>query len=164
MLQEASIGFASALNDAALRHFRESHRGVGDVSMAFLTTHMRIERWREALLWSWAVAKVGSSDGVWGNDARQEIRELLDIDGAEQGRRVKIRRAARDTLGQVVDNFQRAAWEPPMATEFRFCEQIELTDPTSKRGLPLDRQLPWTAISRVSPTFGLRMTMSMNAR
>lgn len=121
-MQEASIAFASHLNDAALRHFRESHRGVGDVSMAFLTTHMRIERWREALLWSWVVAKIGASDGVWGKGARVQLKELLGVQDLAQSESVEIRRAPRDTLRDVESNFERVAWEPPMATEFRFCE------------------------------------------
>ena len=123
MMQEASIAFASHLNDAALRHFRESHQGVGDVSMTFLTTHMRIERWREALLWSWVVAKIGAGHGVWGKGAREQLTELLGVKDLAQSETVKIRRAGRDTLNDVASNFERVEWEPPMATEFRFCEQ-----------------------------------------
>jgi 3-O-alpha-D-mannopyranosyl-alpha-D-mannopyranose xylosylphosphotransferase len=90
--------------------------------MAFLATHMRIERWREALLWSWTVAKVGSADGVWGDGARRHLRDTLGVEGVE-GEKVKIRRAARDTLDDVDRNFRRAGWEPPLATEFRFCKR-----------------------------------------
>jgi 3-O-alpha-D-mannopyranosyl-alpha-D-mannopyranose xylosylphosphotransferase len=90
--------------------------------MAFLATHMRIERWREALLWSWTVAKVGSADGVWGDGARRHLRDTLGVEGVE-GEKVKIRRAARDTLDDVDSNFRRAGWEPPLATEFRFCKR-----------------------------------------
>ncbi|GHJ87518.1 hypothetical protein NliqN6_3920 [Naganishia liquefaciens] len=120
MMQEASIAFASHLDDAALRHFRESHRGVGDISMAFLTTHMRIERWREALLWSWTVAKIGGGDGKWGEEAREQLKRLLGVEDLAQSESVKIRRAPRDTLSNVASNFERVAWEPPMATDFRF--------------------------------------------
>jgi 3-O-alpha-D-mannopyranosyl-alpha-D-mannopyranose xylosylphosphotransferase len=124
MLQEASIMFASSLNDAAHRHFRESQRGVGDISMAFLTTHLRIERWREALLWTWVVAKTGSSDGVWAEGARRQVAELLQLsDPSEQeGVKVKIRRSGRETLNDVTSNFAKAKWEPPRASSFLFCE------------------------------------------
>lgn len=124
MLQEASIMFASSLNDAARRPFRESTRGVGDISMAFLATHLRIERWREALLWTWAVAKVGSDEGIWGDGARRQVAGLLQLDDVfeRQDVNVKIRRAGRETLSDLSSNFAKAKWDPPKATTFLFCE------------------------------------------
>lgn len=124
LLQEASIMFASDLNDAAQRHFRESTYGVGDISMAFLTTHMRIERWREALLWTWVVARLGArEEGKWGDRARNEVQDVLGLDRrlVEGMQKVKIRRAERDTLKDVPKQFAKAKWEPPLATSFRFC-------------------------------------------
>ncbi|KAJ9102336.1 hypothetical protein QFC21_002736 [Naganishia friedmannii] len=123
LLQEASIMFASDLNVAAQRHFRESGYGVGDISTAFLTTHMRIERWREALLWSWAVARLGArEEGIWGEKAKREIADVLGLDkhSVLSRRKVQIRCAGRDTLKDVPKRFARAKWEPPLTTTFRF--------------------------------------------
>lgn len=116
--------FASRLNDAAYRHFRESQRGVGDISMAFLTTHLRIERWREALLWTWIMAKVGSGDGTWGEEARRQVVDLLQVDDLSEQEDVKvtIRRAGRETLNDLTSNFAKAKWEPPQASSFQFCK------------------------------------------
>ena len=166
MMQEASIAFASHLDDAALRHFRESHRGVGDISMAFLTTHMRIERWREALLWSWTVAKIGGADGKWGEEAREQLKRLLGVEDLAQSESVKIRRAPRDTLSNVASNFERVAWEAPMATDFRFCEQMCGTNEAMRDLLYLrSRSQPrWMVISRALQTFGFSMMMWMHAK
>ncbi|KAJ9094331.1 hypothetical protein QFC19_008017 [Naganishia cerealis] len=124
ILQEASIIFAPDLSDAAQRHFRESTYGVGDISMAFLITHMRIERWREALLWSWTVARLGArEEGMWGERARNELQEVLGLDGVTLASRttLQVRRSERDTLKDVPKRFAQAKWEPPLATSFHFC-------------------------------------------
>jgi 3-O-alpha-D-mannopyranosyl-alpha-D-mannopyranose xylosylphosphotransferase len=77
MMDEVTIMFAEELSLAAVRGFRESQRGLADLEMAALASWLRIERWREALLWTWVVAKVGGSEGIWGQSARNELRELF---------------------------------------------------------------------------------------
>ena len=68
---------------AGERGFRKSHRGKGDLEMSWLISHLKVERWREALIWVWAVGRVGGQEGVWGDKAREEIKGLLGIRNGE---------------------------------------------------------------------------------
>ncbi|WVQ98135.1 hypothetical protein IAU59_005257 [Kwoniella sp. CBS 9459] len=122
ILHEASIMFKDELSLASTRGFRESHRGAGDVEMAWLTTHMRIERWREALLWSWAVAKVGGVDGRWVESARAELKDVLGLkdDEGDAKNHVNLSRGPRKTLDDLEAINAQAGWEAPQASEYVF--------------------------------------------
>ncbi|KIP04248.1 hypothetical protein PHLGIDRAFT_76231 [Phlebiopsis gigantea 11061_1 CR5-6] len=95
LIRELSAMWASHMARAATHPFRETVSGVGDVSMLFLMVHFVVERWREALLWSWTVAKHGGLDDEW-ND---EIMRLawLELGGGRQSS-VTVRAGFRETL------------------------------------------------------------------
>jgi 3-O-alpha-D-mannopyranosyl-alpha-D-mannopyranose xylosylphosphotransferase len=120
-MQEVASIWTDELAVAATRPFRESPNGDGDIENAFLVTHQRIERWREAMLWTWAVAKMGHREGgKWGSQARREIEQLF---GSLEGT-VKVVRGERQTLHDelVSANFVRAGWDGPRRTNYKFCE------------------------------------------
>lgn len=135
---EATIMFADAINAAAQRQFRELSIGEGSVQMQWLISSMRVERWREALLWTWVVAKVGSAPqwqheetgerlggevGTWGAEARQEIRDLFGMgDQDDDVIKIEVHLGERWTLEEdrMKAHFQGAGWEAPKATEFLF--------------------------------------------
>ncbi|ODN79595.1 hypothetical protein L202_03542 [Cryptococcus amylolentus CBS 6039] len=122
LLHEASVMWAPQLSTASSRGFRASRRGEGDVEMAWLITHLRVERWREAVLWSWIVAKVGGVEGVWGEEQKDELRSVLGMakgEGADKGQ-VQISRRSRESLNDMDGLMGQAGWEGPKATEYRF--------------------------------------------
>jgi 3-O-alpha-D-mannopyranosyl-alpha-D-mannopyranose xylosylphosphotransferase len=130
--------FEDALTAAAQRQFRELSIGEGSVQMQWLISSMRVERWREALLWTWIVAKVGSAPqwqheetgerlggdvGTWGDEARQEVRDLFGMgDHDDDVIKIEVHRGERWTLEEdrMKAHFQGAGWEAPKATEFLF--------------------------------------------
>lgn len=95
LIRELSTMWAPHMARAATHPFRETVSGVGDVSMLFLMVHFVVERWREALLWAWTVAKHGGLDDEW-ND---EIMRLawLELSGGRQSS-VTVRAGFRETL------------------------------------------------------------------
>lgn len=90
--------------------------------MVFMEHHWIVERWREALLWSWVVARGEyraksqgeSGPDVWSKSvAQQAWRELggwLDVDN------MQVRRAPRKTLEKSDE------WAGAKATTVVFCE------------------------------------------
>ncbi|KAF7305892.1 hypothetical protein HMN09_00743400 [Mycena chlorophos] len=83
LLHETALAFGKAFADTPRSQFRGSHTTDGEyeVNTIFAATHYVIERHREALLWSWAVAKWGGEDGVLGPDLKDAMwLELTDED------------------------------------------------------------------------------------
>lgn len=66
LLHEASLAFGQYFSATPLSHFRGVVNTPPDleVNMMFLGSHFVIERHREALLWSWIVAKWGSTNAM----------------------------------------------------------------------------------------------------
>ncbi|WRT64707.1 uncharacterized protein IL334_001641 [Kwoniella shivajii] len=122
ILHEAVTMWKDELSVASSREFRESKRGHGDVEMAWLTTNLRIERWREALLWSWIVAKIGGEDGVWTRESKDQLVKLLDVnDGHISGhQKIIIQRADRMTLADTLELNDQAGWQNPQASSYQF--------------------------------------------
>lgn len=123
ILHEISIMFANDIATASARPFRESSAGQGDIEFAFLSAHARIERWREALLWTWVVANVGQLEGEggqWGDKARQAVFQLLGPSSLKLEEAVVILKTERSTLSHIEDAFDRAGWERPKQTRYIF--------------------------------------------
>lgn len=85
-----------------------------------------MERWREALLWTYIVAHVGTLElGIWGAEAREEIAALFELGKDDYDVvKIEVHKGERWTLepGRMEKAFQHAGWEAPMATEMLFCE------------------------------------------
>ena len=122
LVHEASIMFAGELTTASTRGFRESKRGLADIEMAWLVTHLRIERWREALLWAWVVGRVGGASGLWGLEARKEIRSILGLDEGIEGSEAVMIKGNRTTLDDSRKFTIETGWEAAKASEYLFCE------------------------------------------
>lgn len=127
--------FENAITSSAQRKFRELVDGEGDVQMQWLLTSLRIERWREALLWTWAVARVGTrpawgenkggETGIWGDEARDDIKELFGVtDEDDDVIEIEVNRGDRWTLekDRIAANLEGAGWEAPKNTEFLWCK------------------------------------------
>ncbi|BEJ06147.1 hypothetical protein CcaverHIS641_0306690 [Cutaneotrichosporon cavernicola] len=81
MLDEASIMFADVLKTSSARRFRELKHSP-DIHIMWLMTALKVERWREAFLWTYVVANLGA-EGVWGTSAREAIKDFFDIRDGE---------------------------------------------------------------------------------
>ncbi|KAI0700102.1 hypothetical protein BC835DRAFT_1329341 [Cytidiella melzeri] len=68
IVRELSAMWPTSIAAAAVHPFRETVSGSGDVSVLFLMVHFVVERWREALLWSWVVARNGGLEDQWNAD------------------------------------------------------------------------------------------------
>ncbi|CDZ96238.1 hypothetical protein [Phaffia rhodozyma] len=81
-LHELSLTFPQAISDASKRKFRRQKTGGPDIEMAFLQTHYIRQRFREALLYAYVVARPTRSDGssIWGRIERDELIKL-GVDG-----------------------------------------------------------------------------------
>ncbi|KAF9517786.1 hypothetical protein BS47DRAFT_1325910 [Hydnum rufescens UP504] len=96
IMRELTSIWAEQINATASRPFRGTSHGLGDLYMSFLATHFIVERWREALLWTFVVAKIGSADGVWGEAEAQSAWQA--IGGATGSIETKVLRGERETL------------------------------------------------------------------
>ncbi len=110
---ETSLMFEHALTMSSQRRFRELVIGEGDVQFQWLSTALKVERWREALLWTFCVAKVGSMPlwmsppttgpennvDMWGDEARDEIRALFGLETDDDDViKIEVHRGERWTL------------------------------------------------------------------
>ncbi|KAJ7259134.1 hypothetical protein B0H12DRAFT_1109015 [Mycena haematopus] len=89
VLHEASLAFGQYFSATPLSHFRGTVNTPPDleVNMMFLGSHFLVERHREALLWSWIVAKWGSTNGILdANDKNTMWGELGGVDDRLQAR------------------------------------------------------------------------------
>ena len=112
------------LNRAASHPFRETVAGPGDISMLFLQAHFIVERWREALLWSWAVGKHGSISNEW--DSKTAARAWQEL-GGEPGEKILETRAGyRETLeDHRYKAYLQASGHPKHdMTQYRYCRCI----------------------------------------
>ncbi|KAJ7698256.1 hypothetical protein B0H17DRAFT_1196847 [Mycena rosella] len=82
LMHEMSLAFGSYFAATPLSQFRGSHKVAGEyeVNTIFMATHYVIERHREALLWSWVVAKWGGASGML--DQEQKMRMWRQLGGA----------------------------------------------------------------------------------
>ena len=122
MMDEASVMFANELGLSATRGFRESKRGQGDLEMAALASWLRVERWREALLWTFVIGKMGPA---WGGESREVIRGLFG-DGLWEGKNVLFRKGKRTTLDDIATGSQGDEHQPSN-TRYKFCKSIPIS-------------------------------------
>ncbi|KEP55225.1 putative exopolysaccharide phosphotransferase [Rhizoctonia solani 123E] len=95
MVDEVTITWHSELHHTGQQRFRMNPEAK-DAYLPFLATHWMVERHREALLWSWVVARIGGDDDEWGPvQSAQAWKELGGVDDKDL---IDVRRKARSTL------------------------------------------------------------------
>ncbi|KAF8713374.1 Stealth protein CR2, conserved region 2, partial [Rhizoctonia solani] len=107
MLKEVSRAWPKDLNRVVRRPFRgmkhmtknENESEPADMYMVFMEHHWIVERWREALLWSWVVA-------------RGEIRSRKDANAWTQG----VAQQAWSELGGKMGEYTLAVTRAPRST------------------------------------------------
>jgi hypothetical protein len=123
LLHEISQIWPSHIATAANHPFRETQAGEGDLSMMFMMVHFVVERWREALLWSWTVGKHGGLDDSWGEEqmglAWKELGGLSNRTDA-----ILVKAGRRNTMEhhKVAENLRSAGLKGDDLTKYVFCE------------------------------------------
>ncbi|KAF8516808.1 hypothetical protein BU17DRAFT_92394 [Hysterangium stoloniferum] len=120
LMKEFSVIWATELAITASHPFRGMLEGNTDIYSLFLFSHSIVERWREALLWSWVVAKIGGMSDEWSTKERaQAWREVGGIVGQAK---VEIFSEHRDTLKEesVHEYLQAAGHNVSGKTEYVF--------------------------------------------
>ncbi|KAI0088478.1 hypothetical protein BDY19DRAFT_165838 [Irpex rosettiformis] len=127
ILHEISQIWSSDIAFAATHPFRETKSGEMDPSMIFLMVHFTVERWREALLWTWIVGKHGSLDDSWGEEQTMKAWDELKAGSTdeEMGRKLFVRGGNRSSLeyGRVDGNLKRAGVDANDPTKYEFSSQ-----------------------------------------
>lgn len=119
LLREAAQTFPEAFTDTPLSRFRAQDDVPASIQAVFLGSWYVVERHREALLWSWVVAKWGGKNGnLTAEDKDQMWNELADEATPSSSRlhiRVPVRMPILDT-----NVFQNANISLPTSTEYSF--------------------------------------------
>ncbi|KAG8709620.1 Xanthine phosphoribosyltransferase 1 [Ceratobasidium sp. 423] len=95
VVDEVTITWHSELHHTGQQRFRMNPEAK-DAYLPFLATHWTVERHREALLWSWVVARIGGDDDEWGS--AQSAQAWKELGGADKKDQVDVRRKTRSTL------------------------------------------------------------------
>ncbi|KAJ7617402.1 hypothetical protein FB45DRAFT_801227 [Roridomyces roridus] len=123
LLHELSLAFGEYFAATPLSHFRGSHRVPEEyeVNTIFLGAHYVVERHREALLWSWVVAKWGGASGKLSVEDKQGMWDEL-VGGGEdaqvEGDAAMLKfsgQAERTTAENIELNLLMAGVQPPRA-------------------------------------------------
>lgn len=117
--------------------------GEGDIQMQWLLTPLmgsqpddlktdkklafQVERWREALLWTYCVTNLGTMDifEQWTDAARREIMDMFVLGPEDEDvTKIEVHLDDRCTLehGRMEKVFEQTGWEAPKATDLLFCE------------------------------------------
>ncbi|KAG9032353.1 hypothetical protein FRB95_001535 [Tulasnella sp. JGI-2019a] len=112
MLEEIASIWSDELGRTAAHQFRAAHgrrdeEVEDDVSTTFLMTHYVIERWREALLWSFIVGRLGGDEDEWGEVQESRAWEELG-GGSEEDTTIIIIRGKRETIEKMADEEEAA--------------------------------------------------------
>jgi hypothetical protein len=135
MMYEMHAIWANAFAEAAKRRFRETATGrFGDLNTSWMSSFLLIERARESMLWVWAVANLGGTDGVWGAAERDKVRAILAFAPLSNGttvarrtfdepRTALVRRVVRGTIAleTIKTAFEGFGEQGPEATHYRWC-------------------------------------------
>ncbi|KAF8327155.1 uncharacterized protein EI90DRAFT_3156249 [Cantharellus anzutake] len=118
LLNEISLIWSSEILHTAAQPFRSILNSEGDFYIMWLFSHFVVERWREALLWSWVVGKVGKKDGGW--DEECAARAWKEVGGQEGEAKLGVLKGKRETLKkEKIEDIRNDENFPPK-TKFAF--------------------------------------------
>ncbi|KAJ7130267.1 hypothetical protein C8R44DRAFT_978397 [Mycena epipterygia] len=138
LMHELSLAFGSYFAATPLSQFRGSHTVPGEleVNTIFMSAHYVVERHREALLWSWVVAKWGGASGVIDREQKWGMwRELGGVDNTDA---LTLLPADRSTEEDVELNMLQAGLQPPRSFD---------------NELQGDTTYTWVSMDGYSPSF-----------
>lgn len=93
------------------------------MSMMFLMVHFIVERWREALLWSWVVGKHGGLDDSWSEEQSAVAWQELGGPADDWVSLLPVKASPRDTLNsdRVSKNLKSSGLKQTDPTVYSFC-------------------------------------------
>lgn len=127
LLQEVSEMWPAAMTRTAGHKFRGmvSENGQeGDAYCVFLAMHLGVERWREALLWSFVVARIGGGGDEWGELELTRAWAAVGGDEREKDLRVKLTSRKSADEGRVKAVMRKAGYVWSDRTRYAFCEWL----------------------------------------
>ncbi|KZV65257.1 hypothetical protein PENSPDRAFT_756655 [Peniophora sp. CONT] len=115
LLHEMAETFSDAFARTGARPMRAVwlDGAAGDIHPGFMFVHFVVERWREGLLWSWAVARMGGDDDAWDADAA-----WAELRGGED--EMVVGHIVRDTLSDTLQQLKSAGYEGPESANYYF--------------------------------------------
>ncbi|GAK63288.1 uncharacterized protein PAN0_003c1492 [Moesziomyces antarcticus] len=128
LLREAAQTFPEAFSNTTLARFRAQKEVPDSIQAFFLASWYIVERHREALLWSWAVAKWGGRDGVldaatkramW-DEIRMKTSESKYVGTERDADTFAVSRPVRRSRDQDRVIFEQAGVPAPKNTEYSF--------------------------------------------
>ncbi|KAK4497579.1 hypothetical protein PRZ48_012030 [Zasmidium cellare] len=119
LLREAAQTFPSAFSDTARSRFRAQRDVPPSVQTVFLASWYVVERHREALLWSWIVARWGGRDGLVTPQTKQRMWEEL-ADGKSSTRSYISVGVPVRTPVENIRTMEKAEIDVPSSTEYSF--------------------------------------------
>ncbi|TNY17178.1 hypothetical protein DMC30DRAFT_357508 [Rhodotorula diobovata] len=121
VLREAQQVFLDALTRTAESRFRG--RGPSEVQTLFLVSHYTIEKHREALLWSFLVARCDTDrSATYVSDERRALLAALgyNFDSPDADRRLVVNRPSRRSLLSLAEQHARVGLPNPRETTLDF--------------------------------------------
>ncbi|KAF8884732.1 hypothetical protein CPB84DRAFT_1734273 [Gymnopilus junonius] len=136
LLHEASLAFPSAFSSTATSRFRGQDAARPESHTLWLATHFIVERHREALLWSWVVAKWGGKKGFVTRGEKHKM--WLEI-GAQSGQSsTKVPWPQRESRLTAMENLKAAKLPDSGITNYAFVS----SDGYAYTYLPLKNHYP----------------------
>ncbi|TKY86618.1 hypothetical protein EX895_004257 [Sporisorium graminicola] len=122
LLKEAAQTFPDAFANTTLARFRAQEEVPDSIQAFFLASWYIVERHREALLWTWAVAKWGGEAGWISSEVSRAMwEELAQANGAADGaNKIDVRRPVRRSRDADADAFEKAGVPAPKNTQYSF--------------------------------------------
>ncbi|KIJ52435.1 hypothetical protein M422DRAFT_64923 [Sphaerobolus stellatus SS14] len=120
LLKEFHQIWESEFGVTASHPFRGMWTGHRDIYAIFLFIHTLVERWREALLWSWAVGKHGGLDDEWDDERKRQA--WIDLGGKPGENEIMVVMKPRSSTNEdiVEDTLLNAGQPPSGKTSYEF--------------------------------------------
>lgn len=120
ILREMALTWPEEFGATGIHRFR----GDRDVYTTFLHGHYLVERWRELLLWSWIVGKIGNDDDSWGEEeSARAWEELEGVDGYDL-KHVYVYMRFTLEKQRIAGHLAHAGETLPTSTEYIFCRSL----------------------------------------
>ncbi|KAI0319455.1 hypothetical protein OF83DRAFT_1170223 [Amylostereum chailletii] len=119
ILREIAATWPEAYLRTGLRQMRKVwYYEPGDVHTVFIFGHFLVERWREALLWSWVIGKMGTDDDLWDSDIAWHVLG----GGTENDSEISVSYLNRKTLDatRILRAFDAAGYDYAGDTQYVF--------------------------------------------
>ncbi|KAJ7879583.1 hypothetical protein B0H14DRAFT_2709332 [Mycena olivaceomarginata] len=116
LMHEAALAFGDYFALTPMSQFRGSHnvRDEFEVNTIFTATHFVIERHREALLWSWVVAKWGGvADGILDEELKGAM--WLELGAEDEQDELRKTKSVRTSQQDVALNMRAAGLQQPQS-------------------------------------------------